>query len=1626
MRVVVAPLSVSPPSRDIAHKESTRLALRQRGVRFAWFALAALTATPLLHHAAGLAVQRVRTFSDLGAQLPAARLSPESPFLVGARSVRALAPRPAVSGTPGTRTVAQELSLRTEHERLLKEGLNVPHSHPHAPYLHSLIDRVGVLDLADLTAHDRLTSEKAPSFGDPNFRAFRFSEQPRPPETEYESPVLAQPIHCYESAFTDPRQLLTPECAADLFSWLDRARVDICNVRDDPSCRRRPPPFVRGQSCFVPEARGCVFDLRVPGQVKPLAFNEALRTTLDTSSIHAAFPGGWGFGRSGRTWPDQRVLSYLEEGVRFEVKGLPLQIVLFSHLESAPMGFASLQSEVRRFMGLQPYPWMELFTWPPFFPIRCLAHGAAGRVLEPDRWRSTTEAGGPRYILFDQDGVLVPALNELSKESGAPPEVKPRPDQLAHDVAILNSAAELIPDVVYMGTDDVKDFFQHLAIAPSEFWFSTFLTLLAEGDLGFDSDTEQIAFVAEYRLGFGHFIASNIAQRFSTLLVALIELEYEVQYRAQLETHAALHPPLQEWLSQRARLNQPGVVREDRLHTIKMYTDDLALAAVSVDGFIALLIAEHVVFARLNLIMAIAAKRTLGVSIQWLGVIFVTCAGLVFVPRNKILRAIASLRKALAGEATLAELRSLLGLLEHVKGILRVSRSAMHGLWRPFKGNFDPAALYAPQPWAARKLLDWVSALARSSGSLILDLLPLSSDWLVSVKELAAFSMRVTVSADAARAHRAEDRRGLGGYFHGFYFHFALVPFAMELLAIGILELLALIFAILTFYHLIPPNALVDFETDSLSSTFSLVDEIARTLEGQLAMGHLLASQAFLSLKARSSAKHIFGSVNACADRASRNKLQELRELCKQLGVRATPVQPAAAAVRIFHDVLRAAAAAAGRSQEYFEYIGTVAADLRPPGQLPAPAAPLVFTPLPLERTDPPRSGSSDCPLPQEVIQFLAQAGLMASINLARQSPSVPRRSKERGAQSALAHALQQARSKSSARACGALPHGRPPDARRPVVPPAPKESKLRKRQLRTLRRAVGGLSPACCSVAAPTTAVAPVAHTASVVQPSTSADHVPTPRRWIGPAGAAFGKRKPKKLPDDWVTLQSLRSRTGRINITSIPLQCDSPLVLRTSESSQLIRLDGELQDVLDAAPSQRSLPKDESAWNRYWEPVCAFFNTDPVRAPPEGASHFTAAEVQNELKLLCWAIILIMAVMAPRSKKSPAAKPQSGHSVLQSVRRMHNHLGILMVPFTLLSQVMKGLKRRFVERHGHEALLANRKRPLFYKHLVSLLAVSSVLLPGGVMWQAGSLLGVSTTAMICLCYSSGFRKAEITTFDSRSTPLVFSSLVWHLQGTEYFGQPPFNLLRSPTDICCVAVYPRQSKCDFTAEIWGDKPSYHHFSPALGNAFRALAQLELMADIKGLDARRATPLYIDNERNPVSPSLANSILAALLLTFLTASQALCLTWHSFRIGLATRLHRAGISDADIQAICRWQSMESLKIYIKMTMEDYKDKLSRAHEQQGTVGSHPLCTIDSTTALGEAAGVGQTAAVADTLRQPLPPVLAADSARVASSGDDSDIEPNRPADLPAPQSLPASAPLARADVVAPTPPQISA
>eukprot|EP00965_Chrysotila_dentata_P120801 3995465-Pleurochrysis_carterae.AAC.2 len=88
-------------------------------------------------------------------------------------------------------------------------------------------------------------------------------------------------------------------------------------MRDVPDSHVRLQPFVRGQSCFVPAARGYVWNLRGP-VIKPLYSTFGSALPVDVAYITTCLP----------KWPDARILSYLTHKVRFEID-LPLQIVLF-------------------------------------------------------------------------------------------------------------------------------------------------------------------------------------------------------------------------------------------------------------------------------------------------------------------------------------------------------------------------------------------------------------------------------------------------------------------------------------------------------------------------------------------------------------------------------------------------------------------------------------------------------------------------------------------------------------------------------------------------------------------------------------------------------------------------------------------------------------------------------------------------------------------------------------------------------------------------------------------------------------------------------------------------------------------------------------------------------------------------------------------------------------------------------------------------------------------------------------------------------------------------------------------------------------------------------------------------
>jgi hypothetical protein len=111
-----------------------------------------------------------------------------------------------------------------------------------------------------------------------------------------------------------------------------------------------------------------------------------------------------------REYPDQYLVANLLEGVRLDAD-LELHTVLVPHLTSLPLGFASVEKELQR---LHEKGWYDFFNAFPFWPMYLNGQGATARKLEPDRFRRTTEGGGPRHPVVDESGILALSINSAS------------------------------------------------------------------------------------------------------------------------------------------------------------------------------------------------------------------------------------------------------------------------------------------------------------------------------------------------------------------------------------------------------------------------------------------------------------------------------------------------------------------------------------------------------------------------------------------------------------------------------------------------------------------------------------------------------------------------------------------------------------------------------------------------------------------------------------------------------------------------------------------------------------------------------------------------------------------------------------------------------------------------------------------------------------------------------------------------------------------------------------------------------------------------------------------------------------------------------------------------------------
>jgi hypothetical protein len=199
-------------------------------------------------------------------------------------------------------------------------------------------------------------------------------------------------------------------------------------------------------------------------------------------------------------------------------------------------------------------------------------------------------------------------------------------------------------------------------------------------------------------------------------------------------------------------------------------------------------------------------------------------------------------------------------------------------------------------------------------------------------------------------------------------------------------------------------------------------------------------------------------------------------------------------------------------------------------------------------------------------------------------------------------------------------------------------------------------------------------------------------------------------------------------------------------------------------------------------------------------------------------------------------------------------------------------------------------------------------------------------------LLTQSGLRKAEVSSLRRVFTKKCMSraSVAWVINGVTHTEVTPDMMASMVPGRDYAMVTPPPSKSDRYGVVWGNSPIYLLLDPTRKlNAAAWLASLEVMIPVFDLQTRRDTPLLTQADGRPPSGTQLDASLRSALACILPAQDAHH-SWHSFRIHFACSLKAAGVQDSDIMLLCRWQTVDSLRLYARINAHDYIEFLNRA------------------------------------------------------------------------------------------------
>ena len=310
------------------------------------------------------------------------------------------------------------------------------------------------------------------------------------------------------------------------------------------------------------------------------------------------------------------------------------------------------------------------------------------------------------------------------------------------------------------------------------------------------------------------------------------------------------------------------------------------------------------------------------------------------------------------------------------------------------------------------------------------------------------------------------------------------------------------------------------------------------------------------------------------------------------------------------------------------------------------------------------------------------------------------------------------------------------------------------------------------------------------------------------------------------------------------------------------------------------------------------------------------------------------------------------------------------------------------------------------------------------------GSTKAVMGRALWATMAQTGFRKAEVslgggTRFGNDC--LTRHNLRWRIGGVET-ADPTLEQLESLSDGDLAILIPPKSKCDQFGLEWGQSPIYLRFSSTAPIcAARALRDVECALPRHGLQDRESTALFTNDNGAPLTSQALDALFKACLSDAGVPTKSTArYSPHSFRRYLACALKASGVADSTIQALLRWKTSESLKLYSFLSDESYADLVDGAgHADVSSVRTNALPRADLLDAAARchAARADIAAAARAANATPAADDDADDDAESSNASDNDDAPPRPPPPPTAHRTRKRSLPTANpADDGAPPPP----